>query len=75
MKTIFSYSDENRNRIWDELSECEYTLKNLKSIVQNEGELSSDNLDEWLQIKNNLFQKLDEIQQDLKSKYDYIRTE
>lgn len=73
--TIFRYSEEHRKKIWNELTSCEFILKNLKSIVQNEFEVSSDDWYEWAKTKKSLCHKLDDIQQYLKTHVEYIRSE
>lgn len=58
----FKYTEQVRKDVWDKLTECEFTIKSLKGIVQNEMEVTEDDRRKWIAMKENLVKTLDKIQ-------------
>lgn len=50
-----------RKDIWDRLDKCEFNLKHLKDIVQNENPVSKQDFEDWNKAKKGLIDKLDYI--------------
>lgn len=56
------FSENDRKVIWEKLSAQDYTIHNLKSIVQNPVEISQEDLSEWNNMMNCFIGDLIEIQ-------------
>lgn len=56
------FSENDRKLIWDKLSESDYKIQDLKSIVQNPMKISQEDLSEWNNMMNYFIGDLIEIQ-------------
>ena len=53
--------ENDRKLIWDELTQIEYQMKNLKSIVQNSIDISLHDVSDWLDMKNTIINDLNQV--------------
>lgn len=70
MKKEITFSTQFRRKIYDELSEEDYTIQNLKGIVQNEMPIKEEYIKTFLTMKEKLIERLDKISTELKEQYE-----
>ena len=58
-------NNEQRRKIWDNYCKAEFMLQNLKSIVQNEGEIVDEELGDHYRMTQDLIGMLNDLHNEI----------